>query len=126
MGNENINKKPPYETKEYGILDIFLSKISSRKLLIAFISTVLVIYGKISGDNWEKVIMVYLISQSAADYAIKRYFGGDDSYHRYGNNRNNWGNNPNDWDLSGEGEDDLGGDYINPEDENNGEDDLAG
>jgi hypothetical protein len=104
--------------EEEGLIDIVLSKLTSRKLLIAIIATVLVIYGKITGDNWEKVIMVYLVSQSAADYVIKRYFGSTDNNRGYGGYGGFRGHNQNNEDLSGEGEDDLGGEYQKPEGEN--------
>lgn len=99
------------ELKETGILDYLSSKLVSRKLLIAIVATILVITGKITGDNWEKVIMVYLVSQGAVDLLVSSYFGA-------GNQQSN--SSPSvkiEENLEGVGPDDVGGEYQIPEGE---------
>lgn len=99
------------ELKETGLLDYISSRLVSRKLLIAIVATILVITGKITGDNWEKVIMVYLVSQGAVDLLVSSYFGA-------GNQQSN--SSPSikiEENLEGKGPDDVGGEYQKPEGE---------
>lgn len=53
------------------IIDIFLNKFISRKLLVFLIVTIALFYDKISGKEWINVAMIYIGTQAVIDSIIK-------------------------------------------------------
>ena len=52
------------------ILDRFVSKVVSRKLLVWGTATAALFVGKVDPESWIQVCMVYLGSQAALDFAL--------------------------------------------------------
>jgi len=58
-----------------GYLDIVQQKLTSRKLLIMIVSTILVGVGKINGDEWTAIALGYVGVEGLADIATRWKFG---------------------------------------------------
>jgi len=58
-----------------GYLDIVQQKLTSRKLLIMIVSTILIGFGKISGDEWTAIALGYVGVEGLADIATRWKFG---------------------------------------------------
>lgn len=54
-----------------GIIDSFLGKWASRKLLVFFIATLLSLAGSISSGDWTTIAVAYIGSQAAVDLITK-------------------------------------------------------
>jgi hypothetical protein len=52
------------------VLDKFLQKLISRKLLVWIVSSIAVLLGAIDGDQWVEISMVYIGSEAAIDSII--------------------------------------------------------
>lgn len=53
------------------VLDKFVSKAVSRKLLVWLVATVGVPLHLISGEDWVKISMIYIGSQAAMDFVLQ-------------------------------------------------------
>ncbi len=60
-----------------GYLDTVQEKLTSRKLLIMIVSTMLVGFGKISGDEWTAIALGYVGVEGLADIATRWKSGGN-------------------------------------------------
>ena len=54
-----------------GYLDLVQEKITSRKLLVMIVATVLVFKGTISGDEWTAISLAYVGIEGLADIATR-------------------------------------------------------
>lgn len=54
-----------------GIIDSFLGKWASRKLLVFFIATLLSLAGSISSGDWTYIAIAYIGSQAVVDMMTK-------------------------------------------------------
>ncbi len=54
-----------------GYLDKLQEKVTSRKLLIMIVATVLVFGGKIDGDQWAAISLAYIGVEGLADIATR-------------------------------------------------------
>lgn len=52
-------------------LDVFLSRWTSRKLMVFLTSTALALFGKLSSSDWVDVAMIYIGSQAVVDIATQ-------------------------------------------------------
>ena len=52
------------------VLDLWLGKFVSRKLLVFLICTVALFWEKVSGQEWINVAMVYIGSQAVIDAIV--------------------------------------------------------
>jgi len=52
-----------------GIIDTFLGKWASRKLLVFFIATLLALFGNLNSHDWVIVSSIYIGSQAVVDLA---------------------------------------------------------
>jgi len=52
-----------------GIIDTFLGKWASRKLLVFFIATLLALFGNLNSHDWVIVSSIYIGSQAVIDLA---------------------------------------------------------
>lgn len=59
-----------------GYLDKLQEKVTSRKLLIMMLATVLVCSGKIDGDQWAAISLAYIGVEGLADIATRWKHGG--------------------------------------------------
>ena len=50
--------------------DLFLGKWISRKFMVWLIATVLLWFGKLDGNSWMFISMIYLITQGVIDAKI--------------------------------------------------------
>ena len=58
-------------TKIKAVLDSWIEKYASRKLIVWVTSTALLLGDKLNGDQWIAIALVYLGIQGAADIAAK-------------------------------------------------------
>lgn len=54
-----------------GLIDRFLGKWASRKLLVFFIATLLSLAGSITSGDWTYIAIAYIGSQAAVDLMSK-------------------------------------------------------
>ena len=54
-----------------GLIDRFLGKWASRKLLVFFIATLLSLAGSITSGDWTYIAVAYIGSQAAVDLMTK-------------------------------------------------------
>ena len=52
------------------LADVYLEKLISRKLLVWLVSTVFLIVGYITADQWVAIALAYIGSQGVADIAV--------------------------------------------------------
>jgi len=52
-----------------GIIDTFLGKWASRKLLVFFIATLLALFGNLNSHDWVIISSIYIGSQAVIDLA---------------------------------------------------------
>ena len=52
-----------------GIIDSFLGKWASRKLLVFFIATILTLFGNVVSHDWVVIASIYIGSQAVVDLA---------------------------------------------------------
>ena len=53
------------------IIDFFLGKYLSRKLLVFIIATLLCLFGDLTSNDWVTVAIVYISSQAVVDSMSK-------------------------------------------------------
>jgi hypothetical protein len=58
-------------TDKKGYLDKLQEKVTSRKLLIMVVATLLVSCGKVDGDHWSAIALAYIGIEGAADIATR-------------------------------------------------------
>lgn len=58
-------------TRIKAILDLWLGKFVSRKLLVFLICTLALFLSIVNGNEWVNVAMVYIGSQAAVDAVVK-------------------------------------------------------
>ena len=57
------------------ILDNFLSKWTSRKLMVFLIATILAGTGYLNSGDWSMIAVVYIGTQGAVDFFTKMKYG---------------------------------------------------
>jgi hypothetical protein len=66
-------------TDKKGYLDKLQEKVTSRKLLIMVVATLLVSCGKVDGDHWSAIALAYIGIEGAADIATRWKHGNINS-----------------------------------------------